>query len=486
MLEFRSAMYGEVSFSSPTEQVARFPRFRYSAKAFPEALAELLRQEAGDPRARINLSEFFRRVEGWEYETLRKQVAGERTLQPDAIEAMAQALHVAPEYFLEYRIHQIRQALSDHPELVDLVYDLLVTRAKSLDAAAAPLVSIALDLLAEHQNLDADLASKILEAIMQGQVGDIQTAAFLMGLRVKGETGEEISGFARTMQKSCTPVHIKTDEPLLDIVSTGGDRLATFNISSTAAFIAAGAGVKVAKHGSRGQTSYAGAADLMQALGARIDLAPEDIARCVQEVGFGFMFAPIHYRAIRRLLPVRRSLNMPTVFNLLAPILNPAHVKHQLTGVSDARHVPVLAEALARLGSKRAMVVHGEDGLDEISVSSPTIVVEVRDGVPGDPFHIYPERFGLRRWPLKYLVGGDPVKNASVTRRVLAGEPGAPLDVALLNAGAGIYLAGCADSLEEGLACARDSVQSGRALQTLNNFIEFTQSVKKTGHAAVP
>lgn len=465
--------------ASPAEQMARFPRFRYTAKPFSEALTELLRLESGDPRGRVNLSEFFRRVEGWEYETLRKQVAGERTLQPEAIEAMAQALHVAPEYFLEYRIYQIQKAINDHPELVDLVYDLLVTRAKSLDAVAAPLVSIALDMLAERQSLDADLAAKVLDLIMQGQVGDIQVAAFLMGLRVKGETGEEISGFARTMQESCTPVQIDTEEPLLDIVSTGGDRLSTFNISSTAAFIAAGAGVKVAKHGSRGQTSYAGAADLMQALGARIDLMPEEIARCVLEVGFGFMFAPLHYRAIRRLIPVRRSLNMPTVFNLLGPILNPAGVKYQLTGVSDARHVPVLADALARLGSKHAMVVHGEDGLDEISISAPTIVVEVREGVAGDPFHIYPELYGLRRWPLKYLAGGDPIKNASVTRRVLAGEPGAPLDVALLNAGAGIYVAGAAESIHEGIEKARESVRSGRALEVLNRFVEFTHHAKR-------
>ena len=463
----------------------RFPRLRYTTKPFAEALGELLRQENGDPRGRINLSEFFRRVEGWEYETLRKQVAGERTLQPEAVEAMAAALHVTPEYFQEYRSHQIEKAITDHPELVDLVYDLLVSRAKSLDAVAAPLVSIALDLLADRQNLDADLASKVLELIIQGQVGDIQTAAFLMGLRVKGESAEEISGFARTMQKFCTHVHIESSEPLVDIVSTGGDRLATFNISSTAAFVAAGAGVRVAKHGSRGQTSYAGAADLMQALGARIDLLPEEIARCVKEVGFGFMFAPLHYTAIRRLLPVRRSLNMPTIFNILGPILNPAGVKRQLTGVSDARHVPVLAEALARLGSERAMVVYGEDGLDEISISSPSIAVEVKNGVPGDPFHLNPEVYGLRRWPLKYLVGGDPAKNASMTRRVLAGEPGAPLDIVLLNAGAAVYLAGRADSIEEGVERAREAVQSGRALETLNRFVEFTQSVKKTAQRFV-
>ena len=467
--------------SSVNAGVTRYPRFRYTSKAFAEALSDLLHQEAGDARARINLSEFFRKVEGWEYETLRKQVAGERTLQPEAIEAMAAVLHVPAEYFIEYRRHQIEEAVGTHPDLVDLVYDLLISRAKSLDAAAAPLVSIALDLLAERQNLDTDLASKVLELIINGQVGDIQTAAFLMGLRVKGETGEELSGFAKTMQKYGTKVRIDCPGPLVDIVSTGGDRLATFNISSTAAFVAAGAGVRIAKHGSRGQTSYAGAADLMQALGARIDLSCRAIAQCVTEVGFGFMFAPLHYRAIRRLIPVRRTLNMPTVFNLLAPILNPAGVKRQVTGVSDARHVVVLAEALARLGCERAMLVHGEDGLDEISVSSPTIVVEVRYGECSDPFPIQPEQFGLRRWPLKYLVGGDPTKNASITRRVLAGEPGAMLDVALLNAGAAIYLADLAESVEGGVELAREAVQSGKALEKLKAFVEFTQAVKRGG-----
>lgn len=461
----------------------RYPRFRYTTKPFADALADLLRREEGDARARINLSEFFRRVEGWEYETLRKQVAGERTLQPDAVEAMAAALQVAPEHFLEYRRHQIEGAVEAHPDLVDVAYDLLVTRAKALDAAAAPLVSIALELLAERQDLDPFLASKVLELILEGQVGDIQTAAFLMGMRVKGETGEELAAFAAIMQKLGTRVVVECNESLVDIVSTGGDRPATFNISSTAAFAAAGAGVRIAKHGSRGQTSNAGAADLMQALGARIDLSAAAIAECVEQVGFGFMFTPLHYGAVRHLIPVRRGLNVPTLFNLLAPILNPAGVKRQLTGVSEARHVPVLADALARLGCRRAMLVHGEDGLDEISVSAPTTVVEVRDGHCGDPFHIQPEEFGLRRWPLKYLRGGDPAMNASLTRRVLAGEPGAMLDVVLLNAGAAVYLADVADSLQGGVDAAAEAVRSGKALEKLNAFVGFTQSLKKSRDA---
>lgn len=355
-----------------------FPRLDYTGKRFADALADLLRQEAGDPRARINLREFFARVEGWEYETLRKQISGERSLKPEAVEAMARALGVAPEYFQEYRKHQIDQAIANHPELVDLFYDLLVSRAKSLDAIAVPLVSRVLDQIAARRDLDADLASRVLELIVEGQVSDVQTAAFLMGLRTKGETGEEIFGFARTMRKYGTPVEIPTNEPLVDIVSTGGDRLATFNISTTSAFVAAGAGVRIAKHGSRGQTSHAGSADLLQALGARIDLGPEAVAACVRDVGIGFMYAPLHYAPIRHMVPMRRNLNMRTVFNFIAPILNPAGVKRQLTGVSDPRYLTTLATALGRLGSEHALFAHGDDGLDEISVTSPTTLVELR------------------------------------------------------------------------------------------------------------
>jgi len=453
-------------------------RWNYTSSPFSEALTELLRRDSGDPRARVNLREFFRRVEGWEYETLRKQVSAERTLQPEAIEAMAEALGVAPEYFQEYRRYQIEHAIADHSELIDLVYDLLVTRAKSLDAIAVPLVSRALDQLADRQELSEDLASRVLELIMEGQVGDVQMAAFLMGLRVKGETGAEISAFARTMRRYGEAVEVDTEEPLVDIVSTGGDRLSTFNISTTSAFVAAGAGVLVAKHGSRGQTSFSGAADLIQALGARIDIPSEAIARCIETVGFGFMFAPLHYPIIRDLVPIRRSLNMRTIFNLLGPILNPANVQRQLTGVSDSRFVTVIAEALARLGSKKSMVVHGEDGLDEISVSTPTSVVEVRDGVCSKPFTIQPEDFGLRRWPLKELVGGNPQKNAQITRRILTGEPGARMDVVVLNAGTAIYLADKADSITEGVEMARESLMSGAAWEKMTQFVEFTQQAR--------
>jgi anthranilate phosphoribosyltransferase len=456
------------------------PQREFSNKRFSDALADLLRLEAGDLDARVNLREFFGRVDGWKYETLRKQIAGERTLQPEAISAMAEALGVPPEFFLEYRRHQIEQAILSHPELVDLFYDLLVSRARSLDALAVPLVSRVLDQLADRRDLDADLASKVLESIVEGQVSDVQAAAVLMGLRTKGETADEIFGIARTMRTLGVPVDVDTDRPVIDIVSTGGSRLATFNISTTAAFVAAGAGVLVAKHGSRGQTSYSGSADLLQALGARIDLSPPAVARCIRQVGIGFMFAPLHSLPIRHMVPMRRALNMRTIFNFIAPLLNPAGVTRQLTGVSDARYLSTLAQALARLGSEHALFAHGEDGLDEITVGGPTTMVELRDGEVSDPFTVVPEDYGLQRWPLMDLVGGDPVKNAEVTRRVLAGEPGGPLDVVLLNAGAAIYLAGTADSIAAGVLMARDAVESGAALDRLVAFIQFTNSVPDT------
>ena len=458
---------------------AQYQRVTFTQKPFADALAELLRNEQGDPGARVNLRGFFGRVEGWEYETLRKQIVGERTLKPEVIEAIAEALGIAPQYFQEYRRHELERAIVTHPELVDLFYDLMVSRARSLDAIAVPLVSRVLDQLAEQRDLDADLASRVLELIVEGQVSDVQAGAILMGLRTKGETAEEIYGFARTMRAYGTQVHIDSAQPLVDIVSTGGDRLATFNVSTTAAFVAAGAGVRVAKHGSRGQTSHAGSADLLQALGARIDLPPEAVAACVRDVGMGFMFAPLHYRPIRHMVPMRRALNMRTVFNFIAPILNPAGVKRQLTGVSDARYLTTLAEALARLGSERALMAYGDKGLDEISISGPTTMVELRDGVVSKPFSVAPEDFDLPCWPLKDLAGGDPVKNAEITKRVLAGEHGAPRDIVLLNAGAAIHLAGKAASIADGVEAARAAVDSGRAWKTMVAFVEYTKAVAR-------
>jgi anthranilate phosphoribosyltransferase len=459
-------------------------RTDFSDKRFVDALTDALRDRAStDPEGRVNLSEFLRRVQGWQVGTLRKQVLGERSLQPAAIEAIAQTLGVAPEYFLEYRHQQIEQAMEKHTELVDLVYDLLVERSKSLDSIAVPFVTSVVDLLVEGTDLESATVSRVLELVINGQVGDVQAAAFLTALRAKGETADEVVGLARTLFKYGTPVELSPDPPAMDIVSTGGDKLSAFNISTTAAFVAAGAGVRIAKHGNRGQTSRAGAADLLQELGARIDLSPENIAKCVDDVGFGFMFAPLHYQAFRGMVPLRRSVGIRTVFNCLGPIINPAHVKRQLTGTCEAKYVPIMAEALMRLGSERVMVVHGYDGLDEISVCAETLAVEVRDGVCGAPFSISPEELGVRRWPVRDLMGGDVRANATITSQVLAGLPGAALDVVLVNAGAAIYLAGMADTVREGVETARESVSSGRAWDKLTAFVQFTRELGRLPQA---
>lgn len=338
-----------------------------------------------------------------------------------------------------------------------------------------PAVSRALELLARGQDLGRESASEVLELIMEGQVGDIQAAAFLMGLRTKGETAEEIVGLAATMRRLAEKVETQVAGPLVDVVGTGGDRLGTFNISTTAAFVVAGAGVFVAKHGNRGTTSRSGSADLLEALGVRIDLPPTAVARCVEEAGIGFMFAPLHHKAMRYLVPVRRELGIRTVFNFLGPLTNPAGARRQLTGVSAPEYVDVLARALALMGCERALVVHGQEGMDELSVVGPTTVVEVGEGKAGAPFTIEPEMFGLRRWPLAALAGGDPQENAAIALRVLEGEEGAPLDVVLLNAGAALYVAAEAGSVQEGVQLARHSIESGRAREKVEKLVRVSR-----------
>ena len=457
------------------------PTRPYAEESFAEALADLLRREQGDPLGRIRLSDFFKRVEGWEYETLRKQVVSERKLQPEAIEAMAQALAVQPEYFIEYRRHQIERAITVHPELVDLVYDLLVTRAKSFEAMVAPTVTHALELMVNGQDLDLDLACKVLELIVQGQVGDVQAAAFLSVLRARGETSEQLVGLARALRRTGERVEVNVAEPLVDIASAGGgiDYPVTFNISTVAALVAAGAGVRVAKHGNRGQTSQAGAAELMEALGARIDLGPAALAHSIEQLNFAFLFSPMHYPVVRHLASIRRSLGIRTIFSFLGPLSNPAGAKRQLTGVCERKYVRLLAQALLRLGSEHALVVHGANGLDEISVVAPTTVVEVRDGEISEEFVITPEDLGLPRHAPPSMEGGDPARNAVMAKRVLSGEPGAALDVVLANAGAAIYLSGLASSIAEGVEQARTAVHSGRAWDTMTNYVEFTKQADR-------
>jgi anthranilate phosphoribosyltransferase len=330
----------------------------------------------------------------------------------------------------------------------------------------------ALDTLAAGRDLSEAEAASVLAEIMTGEVSHVQIAGFLIALRTKGETIEEIAGLARTMRALALPVVVARDD-LVDTAGTGGGR-STFNVSTTAALIAAAAGCAIAKHGNRSATSGSGSADLLEALGARIDLGPEDVAHCIESVGFGFMFAPSHHQATRFVVPVRRDLAVRTIFNFLGPLTNPAGARRQLVGVADATYLETIAGVLARLGVDRALVVSSEDGLDEISTSAATRIIEV-NGDQIDVYSVTPQELGVELAGGDGLGGGDPRRNAAVTRAVLAGEPGPARDLALVNAGATIYVAGRAATLAEGVDGARAAVDDGRAARTLEAFIAATQ-----------
>jgi anthranilate phosphoribosyltransferase len=325
----------------------------------------------------------------------------------------------------------------------------------------------AIDALASRRDLSADEASEVLAQIMGGQVSETQIAGFLIALRTKGETVEELAGLARTMRALAAAVPTaRTD--LLDTSGTGGGRR-TFNVSTTAALIAAGAGCAVAKHGNRSATTSSGSADVLEALGARIDLDPVGVAACIEEAGFGFMFAPAHHAATRFVVPVRHELAVRTVFNLLGPLTNPAGATRQLIGVADPIFKEKVAGALAMLGVELALVVSSEDGLDEISTSAATRVIEVRDGELR-AFTLAPGDVGIEPAPRDYE-GGTPAQNAEVTRAILAGEAGSRADLAVINAGAAIYVGGRADSIAEGVEAARGALAEGAAARALEGYV---------------
>ena len=330
----------------------------------------------------------------------------------------------------------------------------------------------ALDVLAAGRDLSEEEAASVLAEIMAGEVSHVQIAGFLIALRTKGETIDEIAGLARTMRALALPVVVARND-LVDTAGTGGGR-STFNVSTTAALIAAAAGCAVAKHGNRSATSRSGSADLLEALGARIDLGPEDVAHCIESVGFGFMFAPSHHQATRFVVPVRRDLAVRTIFNFLGPLTNPAGARRQLVGVADPSYLEAIAGVLARLGVDRALVVSSEDGLDEISTSAATRIVEV-NGERIDVYTVTPQELGVELANGDGVGGGDPQQNAAVTRAVLAGEPGPARDLALVNAGATINVAGKAATLAEGVEAAREALDHGRAAGTLEAFIAATQ-----------
>lgn len=341
-------------------------------------------------------------------------------------------------------------------------------------------LTAAIDALAARRDLSLDEAGAVLAEIMAGEASDAQTAAFLVALRVKGETVDEVAGLARTMRELATPVETGRDD-LVDTAGTGGGR-PTFNVSTTAALIAAGAGCALAKHGNRSATGLSGSADVLEALGARIDLSPADVARCIDEVGFGFMFAPAHHAAMRHVVPVRKELAVRTIFNVLGPLTNPAGARRQLIGVSDASMLDVMAGALERLGVDRALLVSSADGLDEISTSGATHVVEV-GGDGALRYDITPEELGVARAEPHLVPAGRPEENAATTRAILSGEhgPGHPArDLALVNAGAAIYAAGRCDDLVSGVAAAAEAVDSGGAADALDRYVALSQELGGT------
>ncbi|HEX8646084.1 MAG TPA: anthranilate phosphoribosyltransferase [Thermoleophilaceae bacterium] len=331
-----------------------------------------------------------------------------------------------------------------------------------------PVLTAAIDRLAAREDLPADDASAVLREVMEGRASEAETAAVLIALRTKGETVDELVGLARTMRELATQVRVDLPH-LLDTAGTGGGH-PTFNVSTTAAFVAAGAGCTVAKHGNRSATGRSGSADVLEALGARIDLEPAAVADCIESVGFGFMFAPAHHAAMRHVVPVRKALGVRTIFNFLGPLTNPAGATRQLIGVSDPDYMETIAAALGQLGAERALVVSSEDGLDEIGVAGPTRAVELRDGTI-ETRRITPEELGVEPAPPGAVGAGEPHESAALARKVLAGGAGPDRSIVVLNAGAAIYVGGGAGTLEAGARAAEAAIDSGAALDALERFV---------------
>ncbi|HLB61858.1 MAG TPA: anthranilate phosphoribosyltransferase [Actinomycetota bacterium] len=327
--------------------------------------------------------------------------------------------------------------------------------------------------IAAGEALSADESAEAMRTIMRGDATQGQIGGFLMALRTRGETVDELDGLARTALEFANAV----DAPgaVIDTCGTGGDRAGTFNISTLAALVAAGAGVTVAKHGNRAASSHCGSADLLEALGVKIDLGPEGVTTCLREAGIGFMFAPVFHPAAAHAAPVRRELRIPTVFNFLGPLTNPARPAAQVVGVSDPRMLPLVAEVLARRGV-RAKVFRGQDGLDELTTTAMSVVLEVRDGVVHEGT-LDPSEVGLERASAEDLRGGDVEDNVSIARAVLAGESGAHRDVVLLNGAAALQVAGRASTVEEGVALAAETIDSGAAGKALDRWVAVSSAV---------
>ena len=344
----------------------------------------------------------------------------------------------------------------------------------------------ALEKIAVGKHLSRSEADAAMEEILSGRASHEQIVSLLSTLKTNGETVDELVGFATAMRRHAPPIfppnHAHADEALVDTCGTGGDASGTFNISTVVAFIVAGAGVRIAKHGNRSISSRCGSADVLEQLGVEIDLPPESIARCIENVGIGFLFAPAIHTATRHAAAARRELKLRTVFNLLGPLTNPARASAQVVGVYDANVTEMMAQALGELGVRRAFVVHGADGLDEISLAGETRVSELRDGAVRT-YNITPEDFGLRRAPLDAIRGGDAKQNAEIVHKILGRsllyrEHGPHRDIVLANAAPALVAAGRAQSLLDGVQLASHSIDSGAARERLDALVAFSQAEK--------
>ena len=330
----------------------------------------------------------------------------------------------------------------------------------------------------EHREVFHDEMLHIMRQIMRGELTQAQIAGFIIGLRVKKETVGEIAAAAQVMREFATTVPLKDHTHVVDVVGTGGDGAHTFNISTAATFVTAAAGGKVAKHGNRSVSSRSGSADVLEALGAKLELTPAQIALAIDTIGVGFMFAPSHHPAMKHAAPVRKELGVRTIFNLLGPLTNPAGTQRQLMGVFHPDLVGIQTRVLQRLGAKHVMVVYGRDGLDEISISGPTLVGELIDGEVRE-YDLHPSQFGLEVYDRRAIQVNSVDESKQMILAVLENQPGPALNIVVLNAGAALYVAGVAKNIEDGIERAREAIAQGKARQKLEDFVAFTKQHAK-------
>ncbi|NOX20301.1 MAG: anthranilate phosphoribosyltransferase [Nitrospirae bacterium] len=336
------------------------------------------------------------------------------------------------------------------------------------------MIKEAINILVQGINLSEDEMVECMNEIMEGKATDAQIGAFLTALRIKGETVEEITGAAKVMRAKAA--RIKAPEDVVDTCGTGGDMAHTFNVSTTTAIVVAAAGVPVAKHGNRSVSSKSGSADVLEALGVKIDLPPEKVEQCLEETGFGFLFAPLFHPAMKYAIGPRREMGIRTIFNILGPITNPAGAKRQILGVFSDRLTEPLAEVLGRLGAEDVMVLHGEDGLDEVTITDGTKVSRLKDSRV-ENFYVSPEDFGFKRATLDDISGGTAEENAAITREILKGQKGPKRDMVLMNAALTLVVAGRAEDFKEAAEIASDAIDSGSALRKLEQIIEVTNKI---------